>query len=174
MATRTLSEKSDTSLRLENLYAIHAPEALRLAYLLTGDSSLAEDMVQDAFVRVAGRLVKLSNVETFGPYLRRTILNLHFSRLRRRRLERVYVSRMRGERTATREIPDIETRDDLIRFLRELPAKQHAALVLRYCEDLSEEQVARSLGCSRAAAKSLIARGLKNLRPKMREVTNGE
>ena len=61
---------------LEGLYRAHAPEALRLAYLLTGERPLAEDLVQDAFVKVLGRFHDLRNRDAFWWYLRRTIVNL--------------------------------------------------------------------------------------------------
>ena len=67
---------------LEALYVAHAPAALRLAYYLSGDREQARDLVQDAFVRVAGRFAYLRNPDVFETYLRRTIVNLHTSRLR--------------------------------------------------------------------------------------------
>ena len=61
---------------LAELYVRHAAEATRLAYMLTGDRQLAEDLVQDAFVKLAGRLVHLRDPGAFDAYLRRTIVNL--------------------------------------------------------------------------------------------------
>jgi len=54
---------SSTGDRLKDLYLCHGPEALRLAYLLTGDRDLAEDLAQEAFVRVARRLTGLRNAD---------------------------------------------------------------------------------------------------------------
>src|ERR687887_2103997 len=82
--------------RLGDLYLRHADEAVRLAYLLTGDRHLAEDLVQDAFVRLAGRLVHLRDPGAFHAYLRRTIVNLSNSYFRRRRVERAYLERAKG------------------------------------------------------------------------------
>ena len=62
---------------------------MRLAYLLTGERALAEDLVQDAFLRVLGRFHDLRNRDAFWWYLRRTIVNLAHSQFRRRRVERV-------------------------------------------------------------------------------------
>src|SRR6058998_1928642 len=84
--------------RLGELYLRHADEAVRLAYLLTGDRALAEDLVQDAFVKLAGRLVHLRDSGAFDAYLRRTVVNLANSHYRRKRLERAYLKRQ--ERTA--------------------------------------------------------------------------
>src|SRR5437016_11762255 len=83
--------------RLGELYVRHADDAVRLAYLLTGDRALAEDLVQDAFVRLAGRLVHLRDPDAFDAYLRRTVVNLSNSYFRRRKVERAYLERAKGE-----------------------------------------------------------------------------
>ncbi len=83
------------SLRLEDLYRRHAPEARRLAYLLTGDRAEADDVVQDAFVKMAGRLLALRSPDASGAYLRRVVVNTVLSRSRSRRREQV-----RQERSA--------------------------------------------------------------------------
>ena len=57
--------------RLAEVYVRHAPEGIRLAYLLTGDRALAEDLVQEAFVRFVGRLQFVRNPDAFEAYLRR-------------------------------------------------------------------------------------------------------
>lgn len=80
--------------RLGELYVRHAPDGIRLAYLLTGDRALAEDLVQEAFARFVGRLLHLRSPEAFEPYLRRTIVNLCRSHFRRRRVERAYLERL--------------------------------------------------------------------------------
>jgi RNA polymerase sigma factor (sigma-70 family) len=69
---------------LGDLYVRHAPESIRLAFLLTGDRALAEDLVQEAFARLVGRLRHLRDPSAFGAYLRRTIVNLATSHFRRR------------------------------------------------------------------------------------------
>src|SRR5689334_10267877 len=72
--------------RIGELYLGHADAAVRLAYLLTGDRDVAEDLVQDAFVRLAGRLVHLRDPGAFDAYLRKTVVNLSNSYFRRRRV----------------------------------------------------------------------------------------
>ncbi len=84
--------------RLEDLFLRHAGAAGRLAYLLTGDRELADDLVQDAFVHLAGRFAHLRDPEAFPAYLHRTIVNLARSQFRRRRVERAYL-RSQGSRT---------------------------------------------------------------------------
>src|SRR5206468_5830396 len=78
---------------LGDLYVRHAPEALRLAYLLTGDRGLAEDLVQDAFVRLAGRMIHLRSPGGFHAYLRTTVVNLVRSHGRHRRVEARFAER---------------------------------------------------------------------------------
>jgi RNA polymerase sigma-70 factor (sigma-E family) len=153
---------------LAELYHRHAPAAGRLAYLLTGDRTLAEDLVQEAFVRVVGRFRHLRVPDAFEAYLRRTIVNLHTSQLRRKRLERAYLERERRAVVAPNALPDVGAREDLWRALRALPPRQRAAIVLRFYEDLSERETGEALGCSPAAAKSLVARATESLRAKIR------
>lgn len=150
--------------RLADLYARHAPSAGRLAYLLTGDAHLAEDLTQEAFVRSFGRFRDLRRPESFEWYLRRTIVNLARSHFRRRRTERAYLaSQPRGERTSPPP-PEPGDRDELWTSLRSLPPRQRAAVVLRFYEDLSEAQVADAMGCPVGTVKSLVSRGLERLR----------
>ena len=92
--------------RLAELYGRHAAEAIRLAYMLTGDRLLAEDLVQDAFVKLAGRLAHLRDPEAFDAYLRRTVVNLTNSYFRRKRLERAYLRRSAAEPFPSGEAPD--------------------------------------------------------------------
>ena len=154
---------------LADLYVRHVPAANRLAFLLTGDRSHAEDLVHDAFVRCVGRFGHLRAHEAFDAYLRRTIVNLHTSRLRRVRVEREFLSKEGArQRNAMSGMPDVAAREDMWRRLQTLPARQRAVLVLRYYEDLSERETADALRCSVAAVKSLTARATTALREGIR------
>ena len=155
---------------LADLYVRHVPAANRLAFLLTQDRAQAEDLVHDAFVRCVGRFGHLRAHEAFNAYLRRTIVNLHTSRLRRVRVEREWLSKEseRVERPAASGLPDVAGREDMWRRLATLPARQRAVLVLRYYEDLSERETADALRCSVAAVKSLTARATAALREGIR------
>lgn len=153
--------------RLSELYTRHGPAAQRLAFLLTGDRALAEDLVQEAFVRVVGRFGHLRVPDAFASYLRRTIVNLHTSQLRRRRLERAWLERERGHVASTDAMPDLGARVELWTAVLELPARQRAAIVLRFYEDLSERETAEILGCSSGAVNSLVAHAMATLRGQM-------
>ena len=152
--------------RLERLYAQHVEAATRLAYLMTGDEQQAQDIAQEAFVRIAARFHDLRHEEAFPSYLRTTVLNLSRGHLRRLRTQRDYLHRARVEEPA-RARPEVEGRDEMWQALRGLSHRQRAALVLRYYEDLSERQTADALGCSLSAVKSLVSRGLQELRAQM-------
>jgi RNA polymerase sigma-70 factor (sigma-E family) len=154
--------------RLTELYVRHGPAAQRLAFLLTGDGARAEDLVQEAFVRVVGRFGHLRVPDAFEAYLRRTIVNLHTSTLRRARLERAWLERERGAATPAMDLmPDVGAREELWRAVLELPPRQRAAVVLRFYEDLAERETAEVLRCSRAAAKALVARAMETLRARV-------
>ena len=148
---------------LAELYAVHAPDGIRLAFLLTGDRTLAEDLVQDAFARLVGRLRHLRDPNAFGAYLRRTIVNLATSHFRHRQVERAYL-----ERVATIPAVETNTNDDLDEAMHgallRLPQRQRAAIVLRFYEDLSDVQTAEMLKCSPGTVRSLVTRGMKTLR----------
>jgi RNA polymerase sigma-70 factor (sigma-E family) len=147
---------------LAELYAQHAGDALRLAYLLTGDASLAEDLVQDAFVRLAGRLMHVRDRGGFHAYLRQTVVNLARSHFRRRVLERRFIERQTEPSPVAPHDPS--DREATRRALKSLPIRQRTAVVLRYFEDLSEAQTADLMRCSPMAMKSLVFRGMTSLR----------
>jgi RNA polymerase sigma-70 factor (sigma-E family) len=155
--------------RLGELYLRHADEAVRLAYLLTGDHALAEDLAQDAFVRLAGRLVHLRDPGAFHAYLRKTVVNLSHSHFRRRRVERAYLGRVHKDALGAQwSDGSVEDREDLWRAMGLLSARQRAAIVLRFYEDLPERQVAEILRCRPGTVKSLVSRGLETLRNEIR------
>lgn len=151
--------------RLGGLYARHGPDALRLAYLLTGDRELAEDLVQEAFIKVAGRLTGLRNADSFRWYLRRTVVNLANSHLRHRRVERAYARGLIDSAAVTGVSgPDMATRQAVREAIARLPARQRAVVVLRYYEDLTDQQIASVLGWPLGSVKSSLHRAAAILR----------
>ena len=153
--------------RLEALYSAHVHGAIRLAYLMTGDEQQAQDIAQEAFVKISARFHDLRNPDAFPGYLRTTVLNLSRGHLRRLRTQREYLKRTpRGEPAVPQD--DAGGRDEMWSALQRLPHRQRAALVLRYYEDLSERQTGEALGCSVSAVKSLVSRGLETLRAEVK------
>jgi RNA polymerase sigma-70 factor (sigma-E family) len=139
-----------------------------LAYLLTGDAELAEDLAQEAFTRLIARLGSIRDDAVIAAYLRRSIVNLVRKHWRKVRSERSYLRR-EGRNLATQAtaLPDVAGQDQLWRALQQLPHRQRAAIVLRFYEDLSEAETARVLGCAVGTVKSLVARGLRRLKEEM-------
>jgi RNA polymerase sigma-70 factor (sigma-E family) len=150
---------------LAALYERHAPDAVRLAYLLTGDRTLAQVLVQEAFARLVGRLAHLRTREGFDGYLRRTIVNLSRDHFRRRKLERSYLARQASLRAPSTTVePDVAGHEAMRAALMALPARQRAAIVLRFYEDMTDRQVSEVLGCRPGTVRSLISRGVQSLR----------
>jgi RNA polymerase sigma-70 factor (sigma-E family) len=147
----------------EELYRLHARDARRLAYLLTGSREAADDLTQDAFIRAYGRLAHLRGEDAFAPYLRRTVVNLARMQFRRRAVERRYLLRHRGEQTAPDE-RDLTETEGLRLALARLPYRQRAAVVLRFYSDLPDGETAAILGCTAGTVRSLISRGVAALR----------
>ena len=160
--------------RLEDAYVRNAPAALRLAYFLTGDRDAAQDLLQDAFVRVCARMRHLHAVDDLDAYLRRTMVNLFTSALRRRKVERAWLAKERATATAATSAHDPAERDEMWRALQTLPVRQRAAVVLRFYEDLSEHEAAHVLGCSTRALNSLVTRALQTLRAGRTDGSEGE
>jgi RNA polymerase sigma-70 factor (sigma-E family) len=150
--------------RMADVYVRSAPGGFRLAYLLTGDRALAEDLVQEAFLRFVGRLHHVRDPEACDAYLRRTIVNLSKDTFRRRAVERSYLERQAAEAREGHTDRDVAAYESMRAALLSLPQRQRAAIVLRYYEDLHESDIADLLHCRPATVRSLVARGLQALR----------
>lgn len=138
----------------DDLFRREYEAMVRVAYLMLGSRAEAEDATQDAFARVHMRWARLDSP---AGYLRRAVVNGSIDRLRRRRVAR----RVDGLHIV--EAARLEA-DELSDALARLPARQRAALILRYYEGLRDREVADALGVRPGTAKSLIHRGLAQLR----------
>jgi RNA polymerase sigma-70 factor (sigma-E family) len=141
----------------EGLFTQQYEPMVRMAFLLLGSRSEAEDAVQDAFARVQLRWARLDNP---GGYLRRCVVNRSYDTLRRRQLEQRLRLTRRPETSATTELGA----DELSDALATLPAKRRAAVVLRYYAGLREHEIAEALGVRPGTVKSMLHRALAQLR----------
>jgi RNA polymerase sigma-70 factor (sigma-E family) len=141
-----------------DLYARHAAGLLRLAELLCGDRALAEELVQEAFVRSWRHWRRVRGSGSELAYVRQTLVNLTRDSFRRRFREAR--QRLLAPPAATTVEPDVDGRVDLERALARLPLRKRACVVLRYYADLSEEDTARLLGISVGTVKSQTHRAL--------------
>jgi RNA polymerase sigma-70 factor (sigma-E family) len=144
-----------------DLYRAESARTTRLAFLLTGDRHLAEDLMQEAFVRVGSRLRHVDPA-TFGPYVRKTVVNLVRSHYRRASVQAKYAPHAREAQDESGA--DTDTRAELWGALQQLPARQREAIVCRYYLDMTEAETARTLGISLGTVKSSTSRGLSALR----------
>lgn len=159
----------DADSGLEQLYRDHWTALVRTAHFLLRDLGAAEEVVQDAFVSVHGQWARLRDPDRALPYLRRAVVNKSRSVLRHRAVAEKHLRRGLGERL--RDAPDAaqdvladEARTDVVTALGHLPRRQREVLVLRYYLDLSEAEIASTLGVSRGAVKSHASRGSAHLR----------
>lgn len=127
------------------------------AFLLTGDRGLAEDLVQEALARTWRAWKRLHRTENAEAYTRRTMYHLHVSRWRRAKVTEAPPETGGAD-------ADIALRLAVHAALLSLPAKQRAAVVLRYFEDLTEAEAAETLGCPVSTLRARAQRALKRLR----------
>jgi RNA polymerase sigma-70 factor (sigma-E family) len=136
----------------------------RVAYLLTGNHQLAEDLLQEALARTAARWRQVESGGNPEAYVRKVMLNQLRSWLRRRRYAQVPLDAVADPVTD----PDVAGRVSLqltmARVLASLPPRQRAVLYLRFYEDLSEADTAGMLGCSVGTVKRHAHDGLAALR----------
>ena len=155
----------------DEIFETHYRAVLRLAVLMVGDQTTAEDIVADAYVRVFVKWQR-GAVTDVNAYLRRTVVNAVKNTWRRKAVGR-RVERLVAQSTFDADPRALETvvveRDELLTALHALPPGQRHCIVLRYYEDLSEAQTAAMLGIAVGTVKSQTAKGLARLASIMEE-----
>jgi RNA polymerase sigma-70 factor (sigma-E family) len=135
---------------------------LRTAYLLTQDWALAEDLLQSSLVKAWSAWLRIDGDPE--PYVRRILVNTHNSWWRRRWRTELPSGELPEPPPAADAQGALDERDQLWAALRRLPDRQRTVLVLRYFEDLSEAEIADTMGCSLGTVKSQASRALAKLR----------
>ena len=138
------------------------PGLVRLAFGLTGDRWVAEDLAQATLARAYVAWRRVSRADDPDAYLRRILVNTSTRRFRRPR-----VTEQSGDppETAVAGPADlVDERTALLAALRQLPPRQRAVVVLRYWEDLTDVQIGAALGCSPGTVRSQLSRALAKLR----------
>ena len=153
----------DTALRM--LYAAHWGALVRLASLLLGSTSAAEEVVQEAFVGTYRRWHRLRDPQAAAGYLRSSVVNGCRSAHRHRVVEIRHRQPSDPAPAGPDEIAERREEDAVVMaVLATLPQRQREVLVLRYYLDASEAEIADLMGISRGAVKSHAHRGLATLR----------
>ncbi|GAA4238815.1 SigE family RNA polymerase sigma factor [Actinomadura meridiana] len=139
---------------------------LRAANQLTSDRGEAEDLLQAALAKTYLAWDRIQNPAAVDGYVRRAMVNTQISWWRRRKLD-VYPTDRLPDRPVDDHTGRSEMRDELGRALRHLPERQRLAVMLRYYEDMSEREIAETLGISVGTVKSTVSRGMTKLRELM-------
>lgn len=164
--------ESSSGVQFEHYVNQSRQRLYRFAVVLCGDTVLAGDLVTDVLGRAFERWGQVSAARDPHAYVRRMLVN-EFVSWKRRRARSVphpeigQLADLRASRLGTSG-PDpgvvLTERAALLQQLARLPARQRAAIVLRYYEDLSDADIAAALGCRLGTVRSCISRGLATLR----------
>ena len=154
----------DADQALAQLYAVHYQPLIRLAAMLVRDVATAEDVVQDAFVAIHHAWPRLGNPDKALTYLRQAVVNRSRSVLWHRTVADTKPPGRPDPPAAERTVPDLLKLDATLTALRGLPDREREAILLRYYADLSEAEIAATMGISRAAVKAHTTRGMVALR----------
>lgn len=141
------------------------PRLVRTAQLLTGDFHEAEDLVQTTLAKVYARWRRIPR-EEIDLYVRRALINNNLSRIRRKRVVHLLTPVLPESlrHTSAGHAETVEQRTALLAALADLTVRQRAVMVLRYWEDLTEQEIAGVLHCSIGTVKTHARRGLAALR----------
>ena len=149
------------------LFQLEGRSLVRLARLFVDDKDAAEDLVQEAFLRLARHAGRIASVDRAPAYLRSIVLNLARDHNRRGLVS------LRHHATAGRELDVADDMDDVLarsdehrrvlQTVRELPRRQRDCITLRYYEELSMDEVAATLGVSPNSVKTHLRRAIEAL-----------
>jgi RNA polymerase sigma-70 factor (sigma-E family) len=140
---------------------------LRLAYAVVGDHQLAQDLLQEALVKIYVAWPRLRDASGAEAYARRTIVTTAISWRRRRSFHEPPVDVVPDSAGDPDQDDRLATHDVLWQQVRALPPRQRTVLVLRYYEDLSEAETAELMGCSTGTVKSQLSAALGKLRERV-------
>ena len=157
---------AEPSLDFEAFFLEHHEGLFRALWVVTRNRHEAEEIMQDAFVRILERWPSVQAAGNPEGYLYRTAMNVFRSRLRR---AAVAVRKALRQMPPDDQMAEVEARDVVVRALAPLPARQRAAVVLMDVLDLSSEQAGDALGIRPVTVRVLAARGRTTLREALDE-----
>jgi RNA polymerase sigma-70 factor (sigma-E family) len=150
--------------QLEALYLEHYHQLFRLAAVVLGGTGVAEDVVQEAFIRVYGARSNIRDTDRVFAYLRMTTVNLARSALRRQQVAQRHAPLSPAEPPGPEDQAMARAREAGVQnALRRLPCRQQQVIVLRYYGDLSVHETAETLHISAGSVKTHGSRALAAL-----------
>ena len=157
-----------SSMTFEEFFEHHRNRLFGAMCLVTGNRSEAEEITQEAFLKVWERWERVSRLESAEAYLFKVAMNLFRNRLRRAVLatRKVFALAPKSD-----DLAEVEDRDEVVRTLRSLPPRQRAALVLTTLLDLSSDEAAKLLGVQASTVRSLATQGRTGIREAKGEQT---
>ena len=166
--TGALAPALDVDRFIADMFRAQGVSLVRLARLFVDDRNAAEDLVQEAFIRLARSARRIEDPARAPAYLRSIVLNLARDHNRRGIVSLRHRSPIRDVQVGVNE--ELAVRDDqrqVLDALRELPARQRTCLVLRYYDELGIDDIAATLGVSRNSVKTHLQRGLDRLEARL-------
>lgn len=147
----------------EEFVAARGPSLLRLAVMLTGNAHDAEDLLQATFIKAIRHWDRVAAAGSPEAYTRKILVNEHLSWRRRPQRRESAVAEVESA-TVADPTSAVSARDAAWQLLNTLPPRQRAVLALRYYSDLSDDQIAATIGCTASTVRSNASRALATLR----------
>jgi RNA polymerase sigma-70 factor (sigma-E family) len=162
--------RRDANRAVADLFARDARPLLGMLTAYTGDAALAEELVQEAFVRLHRSWHRVRDADAASAYLRSIAFNLARSQFRRLQVARRRTPGREQEilgHSAEDGVVLREDRREVAAALRTLPARQRECVLLRFWAGLSDSEIATSIGISPNSVKTHLRRGLASLESKL-------
>jgi RNA polymerase sigma factor (sigma-70 family) len=159
-------ENTEQPAGIDALFVHEYAGLARLAFLLTDDRSTSEELAMEAFARALTGWRRIGSMDRPDLYLRRIVVNLCASNVKRRGIERRANARAAARRLDVQLASPPEP--SIARAVLELPVRQRACVVLRYFEDRSEAEIGEVLKCSVGTVKSQLAKAREKLARELR------
>lgn len=161
----------DPDALVAELFDSEGQALVRLARLFVDDRNAAEDLVQEAFIRLARSAHRIKDPAKAPAYLRSIVLNLARDHNRRGLVSLRHQLPQEEERASTEDVVELrEDQQEVVDALRSLPHRQRDALVLRYYDELGIDEIAAVMGISRNSVKTHLQRGLAALESRLGEL----